>query len=69
MDPFPVAWPFGTIFRWRQRVTVDDEPAVVEACRAVPVGTGWEFRYWVRVGPDSYREVSEDDIDAAEDAE
>lgn len=68
MDVFPVDWPFGTLFAFRQRVTVDDRPAVVEGVRAVPTPGGWEFVYWVR-SDGRLREVSEDDIDAVEEAE
>ena len=65
---FPIDWPFGTLFGWRQRVIVDDAAGVVEGCSRVRVGDGWEFKYWVRVAG-RLREVDEDDIDAAEEAE
>lgn len=69
LDRFPINWPYGTLFRWRQRVTVDDEPGVVEMCWAVPTpGGGWEFRYCVRAGT-RRTEVSEDDIDAEAEGE
>ncbi len=70
MDVFPIDWPYGTLFRHGQRVTVDDRAGTVVMCRPVPApdGAGWEFVYWVRVG-DALREVAEDDIDQAEDEE